>query len=393
MVFYNNYIKYILLILFFSLISISFERFAGLGMLMFSSIVLIKAVIDYRHDIFFRLSVLLIILLFLSTVFFWLFNMQYPENDVYLRLRYWVIQIVFGYSTYYLFSRLNAFDKHFLVLFLKVLMFLLMIYGVFQYVTNEGGFASRINLMVNEPSQAGGVWGFYISLLLYFVKIGVNNYKSYFFILVSVVFLLMIGSKGAVMALSLWILLFSIVSWKGQKKYLLIIFYMLFLVLVNWLYYDKIQYLIRFVHLLNSFGFDALSYSFAIWDSYIIRFYGIYFSILSMFQYPLGVGAGGFKYIFLEYVNAYNLLVDSKELTGVVQGYLYVTSKSYFLELMISSSLFSLIIIANFLIRLYKAHGRYLLLIVLFVFLQGVFVELAPYYAFVGALYGLYESS
>lgn len=303
--------------------------------------------------------------------------------DALLRCRYWVFQLCFALLGIALIKSITSI--HGLIRARRWSAVMLSFFSLVSIIQVVFFSQEQASIFSAEPSQSASVLLFWMLLStgLFWMTTGkINN----FIVATGLIGVLATGSKAGYITASFFLLtivrpryLFSLVS-VG-----------LILALGQFLLPDVLGPLNKIFYLasvLSEVGLDGLSYEYQIWDSWIVRLGSFGSAVLMMFDYPMGVGFGGFAFYLPDYINNIIPVNTSLELTDILAGNSYATPKSYGMEFLVSTGFVGFLLIIISLIIIIRRCGLAIPTICYLCLLaQSFAVELAPFLAMLVIIY------
>lgn len=318
-------------------------------------------------------------------IFISFFDFPVSNSDVLIRGRYYFIEISFAFCVYLFFRTRTKKD------IMDVLLYSIVfnsIAGVIQFILSP---TERLQMLFSEPSAAGFYYCFIIFILLAHYK------ESLWKIIVSRVYVLfgiLIFSKGQFLTLGL------VHIFKASRKFKLILIVCSIIILSifienlsmvgnNFSQFDQV--LNVFVQI-SKHGIEGLSEKYKVWSSFVTRLSGIYVSLLSLVEYPNGLGFGGFHGYYVNWVKHSGIDIASIETDEIAKGVKYASPRSHLLELFISTGLIGLILyIKMFIAFLKRGRKDYLYVSFLSLTIVAFVLELNPFFCYLGILISLFE--
>lgn len=327
---------------------------------------------------------LIFFMLGLINMIIFLLFLDYPVSyeEVVLRARFYFIELLFGFSVYLFFK--NRTKKDLLDVLLLSLIFN-SIAGVIQFAMNPSG---RTQMLFSEPSAAG----FYYCFVIFIVLANYKDSKLRFLISRFYSFLgILIFSKGQFLALGL------VQIFKASKKAKLAIVGILVIVITLYIDYirligDKFDQIVNLYEQLTKHGIEGLNEKYKVWSSFVTRISSIYVSLLSLIDYPNGLGFGGFHGYYVDWVKHSGIDIASNETDEIAQGVRYASPRSHLLELFLSTGIIGVILyIKMFISFLKRGRKDYLYVAFLSLTIVAFILELNPFFCYIALLIALRE--
>lgn len=258
----------------------------------------------------------------------------------------------------------------------------------------------RAKMLFFEPSSAGFYYCFIIFILFMGSKDSIvkRNVAYSFSILGLIAFskaqfltlliVAIITARTSIKISALFFIFLSFISFQSEiKDY--------YGILVN----DNLQIygIDRLFSALSEYGIYGLSNLYDVTDTYVTRLSGIYVSIMTLFEYPFGIGVSTFNLWYKQYLidtNLVNVFIGG-EVSSMFQGEAWASPRSRILELIVASGFIGLVGLI-YIIRSFSHERKYnYLLYVSFIstFIAGIILELNPILDYLVILILLLEKS
>ena len=286
---------------------------------------------------------------------------------------------------FYLYFRGRPIDELFRVLLLGFL--LNSFVGLVQFAMSP---FSRVSMLFPEPSAAGYFWAAFILLLFgYYQKKIILKYVIFF-----------IGFLVSSKAQILTYLAYPVIRFFGGRKNnsKLVVALLIFCVSTYFIYgrihvylydsSDQYRSVVLLVQAVYSLGLSGLSIEHGVYGTFVTRLSSIYLSFISLVEHPLGVGFGFFSVDFgrLYGEHLYMGSVGGGELEAVLRGEKFASSKSNFMEIIVSTGLVGVGLIAMFIVKLGRiarsTGGEYIYYSFLLFLVVSFLAELVNFYLY-----------
>lgn len=255
-------------------------------------------------------------------------------NNVLLRIRYFLIRILFAMSVCIFLMRFS-WEK---ILYLAYLIMLIhLIAGLYQLVFLD---AKRIYMFTSEPSAAAMYYVFLSPLMIGYYNI---NKGARLWIVLFLITGLLIQSKALFLVVPVLIFYFVLRSENKKIKtafWITVIGGVLAAPFILGL--NEVERLVYFIQILKEQGIEGLTEQNRIWSTFTLRFSSVLTALQLMIEFPWGIGFGGFHSMYIEKMlsDSVQSTLTGVEIRGVLSGELYATPKSIFLEYAVSCGLF-----------------------------------------------------
>ncbi len=313
----------------------------------------------------------------------------FPEDevkDVLLRSRFFWIRVLFALAVCVLLMRVSA---HQILRFAYFIMLIQLGAGLYElFFTNT----LRISMLTAEPSAAAMYYVFLAPLMIGYYGI---EKKARIWIICYLVLGLFIQSKAQILVIPLIILFLVFRSQSKKLKIATGIALILVLICIPlFLGIKEVDRLVYFIDILKEKGIQGLTEQNRIWSTFTLRFSSVLTALQLIIENPMGIGFGGFHYFYIEKMTSSTIqgALTGVEIRGILNGELYATPKSIFLEYAVSCGLFFIIpiilIIKNFISNAIPAtiQASFFALILI-----SLLVELSPFMTFLGMLMILFH--
>lgn len=243
----------------------------------------------------------------------------------------------------------------------------------------------RAKMLFFEPSSAG----FYYCFSVFLLFLGINNNiikrniafsfsilgliafsKAQFLVLLIVA---IITARMHIKIISIALLSVLSISFRAEISYY-------YDILLN----DNLQIygIDRLIKSLSEHGIYGLSNLYDVTDTYVTRLSGIYVSIMTLFEYPFGIGVSTFNLWYKQYLidtNLINVFIGG-EVSLMFQGEAWASPRSRILEIIVASGFIALIGFVYLVKSFFKERKYNYLLYVAFLstFIAGIILELNP---------------
>jgi hypothetical protein len=261
----------------------------------------------------------------------------FPDSEtsnVLLRIRYFLIRILFAMSVCIFLMRFS-WEK---ILYLAYLIMIIhLIAGLYQLVFLD---AKRIYMLTSEPSAAAMYYVFLAPLMIGYFNI---NKRARFWIILFLMTGLLTQSKALFLVVP--VLIFYFVIRSENKKIKTAFWITVFggvLAAPFILGLHEVERLVYFIQILKEQGIEGLTEQNRIWSTFTLRFSSVLTALQLMIEYPWGIGFGGFHSLYIEKMlsDSVQSTLTGVEIRGILNGELYATPKSIFLEYTVSCGIF-----------------------------------------------------
>ncbi|GGD49827.1 hypothetical protein [Muriicola marianensis] len=255
-------------------------------------------------------------------------------KNVLLRIRYFLIRILFAMSVCIFLMRFSL-EK---ILYLAYLIMLIhLIAGLYQLVFLD---AKRIYMLTSEPSAAAMYYVFLAPLMIGYYNI---NKGARFWIILFLITGLLTQSKALFLVVPVLIFYFVIRSENKKIKtafWIIVIAGVLAAPFIIGLH--EVERLIYFIEILKEQGIEGLTEQNRIWSTFTLRFSSVLTALQLMIEFPWGIGFGGFHSMYIDKMlsDSIQSTLTGVEIRGILNGELYATPKSIFLEYAVSCGIF-----------------------------------------------------
>ncbi|QBA65401.1 hypothetical protein [Muriicola soli] len=312
-----------------------------------------------------------------------LFN-TFPDSEVkavFLRNRLFLIRILFALAVCLFLMRLT-WERVLYLLFIIVI--IQVITGVYELLFTD---TTRISMLTSEPSAAAMYYVLLAPLMIGYYKI---NKSARIWIVLYLIMGLFIQSKALFLVIPILILY---LVFKSDNKNLKIAVWGVLIVSVLSIPFllgiKEVDRLVYFIDILKEQGIEGLTEQNKIWSTFTLRFSSVLTSIQLLFENPWGIGFGSFHWMYIDKMtsNTIQSTLTGVEIRGILNGELYATPKSLFLEYAISCGIFFLLPVFVLAKRiLSKAIPSTIKVAFIGVILISLIVELSPFMTFLGVL-------
>jgi len=300
-------------------------------------------------------------------------------SNIVLNIRKYMIEILFAIALY---DYLKQKDLEFVLRIIYISVIVNIGFGTYQLITL---YPERILMLFSEPSSAG-----YYYLFVFFIIY--EKFKSTKFeFLTSRYFMLLglaIGSKSQIILLALVVVLRYATPLKLLTLFSLtgIIIYIFKEQLMG---IEAIEYNLMVLNLYWEDGLASLRIDNGVWGTYVTRISAIQGAIICIFDYPLGIGFGGFNSWYVE--NMRNIGFESIETDLIINGDLYATPKSNLLNFFVSTGFAGIALYAYWFREFFRIRKEKLYLFQSFILLTfaSLFIELNPMFIYIIFLFVL----
>jgi len=334
-----------------------------------------KSTLLFFCIVFFSGSIIAMIMIGLNT---------FPDsevNAVLLRNRFFLIRILFALAICLFLMRLT-WERILYMLF--VIMIIQFAAGIFQFLFTD---TKRISMLTSEPSAAAMYYVFLSPLMIGYYNI---NKRARLWIILYLILGLFIQSKALFLVIP--ILILYVVFNSDNKKLKLAAWGVIVASILSipfLLGIKEVDRLVYFIQILKEQGIEGLTEQNRIWSTFTLRFSSVLTSVQLLFENPWGIGFGGFHWLYIDKMTSDTIQssLTGVEIRGILNGELYATPKSLFLEYAVSCGIFFLLPVFMLAKRILKNTIPTILKVSFIgVILISLIVELSPFMTFLGVL-------
>lgn len=309
------------------------------------------------------------------------FDVAVDMNKQMLGLRKFAIEAVFGV---FLYLYLKTKSYHFVLNLIYIGALANCIVALIQLpIVFTSSY--RASMLFFEPSSAGFYYCF--SVFLLFMGAGSSPAKKGIAISFSILGLIAF-SKAQFLVLAIVAILASNVKVKIAGALCLAVVFGVFTEQIQEIYYSLVDSNLqlygidRMVSAVGEMGVLGLSNEYEVTDTYVTRLSGIYVAFMTLFDYPLGIGAATFNPVYKQYLIDNDLVnvFDGTELDLLFRGEAWASPRSRILEIVVSAGVVALASLVYIFRSFFLARHANRLLFTAFLstFIAGVVLELNP---------------
>lgn len=307
----------------------------------------------------------------LSLIYMYIDDNAYNDPTILLSIRKYLIQIVFSIALYE-FLKDKSLKYVLNIIYLSIIPNICM--GTFELIQT---FPERIHMLFSEPSSAGAYYLFVFFILFENFKQNIPFWLSRYYMIIG----LAIGSKAQIILLSI----VAILKYSTPLK-LLSLFSLtmaIFYIFKESIYsLEIVQYNLRILEIYIDEGLSGLQISNSVWGTYVTRISSIEGSLMCLYEYPWGIGFGGFNSWYI--ANMSNIGFESPETDAIFSGIKYASTKSNLLNFFVSTGFLGLLIYLSWLKSFFqfRKEKEYLFQSFIILTLASTFIELNPMYVY-----------
>ncbi|MBU1668205.1 hypothetical protein KKC13_07270 [bacterium] len=302
-------------------------------------------------------------------------------SNILLNIRKYFIEIMFSIALY---DFLKYKDLKYTLNIIYISVIINILVGTYEIVTL---FPERIDMLFSEPSAAGYYYLF-VFFILYekFKQEQIPFYVSRYFMVLG----LAIGSKAQIALLALVAVLRYATPLKIVSL-LAVVGTLIYAFRSQLMDVEAIAYNMKVLNIYLEEGLSGLRTDNGVWGTYVTRISAIQGAIICFFDYPFGIGFGGYNSWYV--TNMVGMGFSSSETDGIFAGIAYATPKSNLLSFFVNTGIFGLALYFYWFKQFILVGKQNLYLFQSFILLTfaSLFIELNPMFVYIMFLFILKE--
>lgn len=302
-------------------------------------------------------------------------------SNILLNIRKYFIEIIFSIALY---DFLKYKDLNYTLNIIYISIIINIFVGTYQVVTL---FPERIDMLFSEPSAAGYYYLF-VFFILYekFKQEQISFFISRYFMVLG----LAIGSKAQIALLGLVAVLRYATPLK-ILSFLTVFGTLIYIFQDQLMQIDAIAYNVKVLKIYLDEGLAGLRTDNGVWGTYVTRISAIQGAIICFFEYPFGIGFGGYNSWYVTHMAGMGFA--SAETDGIFAGIAYATPKSNLLSFFVNTGIFGIALYFYWFKQFIAAGKENLYLFQSFILLTfaSLFIELNPMFVYLMFLFILKE--
>lgn len=302
-------------------------------------------------------------------------------SNILFNIRKYAIEIIFSIALY---DFLKYKDLKYTLNIIYFSIIINMVVGTYEVATL---FPERIDMLFTEPSAAGYYYLF-VFFILYekFKQEQIPFYLSRYFMVLG----LAIGSKAQIILLAL----VAVLRYATPLKVLSLIAVVGTLLYAFWnqlMDIEAISYNVKVFQIYWDQGLAGLRTDNGVWGTYVTRISAIQGAIICIFDYPWGIGFGGYNSWYV--TNMAGLGFSSSETDGIFAEIAYATPKSNLLNFFVNTGILGMVLYFSWFKQFLLAGKENIYLFQSFIILTfaSLLIELNPMFVYLMFLFILKE--